>query len=240
MNTELPVSPVTPVVPKKSGIIYILVLLCFSFAATSFFFFWKSTQFFQEPTASIADKKAVLNTTLSLPKDAIKLSGCVPYMGEHWAETKNIPTGPYYLIYNNKVLGIEYMFTESEVKGDRVAEKSPAEVGKYMATKNLTFAGLLKSLEMSFPIPAASFKEWTISWTPPHAALVASHYDVHMYLIDKKERDTICPDATAEGALPPDLYNELQKRGIAVPHSEAPAPSKTTTTVTPKQIINNN
>jgi hypothetical protein len=48
---------------------------------------------------------------VTLPEDAQKLSDLVPSMGEHWANPKNLPIGPIYLVHDGEVIGMEYMFT---------------------------------------------------------------------------------------------------------------------------------
>lgn len=46
---------------------------------------------------------------------AEQISPHVPHMGEHWAETGNLPTGPIYCVIEGRVVCVEYMFTAEDL-----------------------------------------------------------------------------------------------------------------------------
>jgi hypothetical protein len=170
-----------------------------------------------KPAATAIPVNAALNATVTLPADAVRISGCIAHEGEHWVQKDKLHTGPFYVTYNSKVVGIEYMFKESDIPGKNFAYSSPVEAMEYLQSNHLSLSGLVHSLETEFDVPQMLVKDWTFHWTPPHAGLVEPHIDVHFFLVDKAERETICPDATFEEILPADLYQDLKNRGVEVP-----------------------
>lgn len=157
-------------------------------------------------------------TSMTIPPNAVRISGCIAHEGEHWVERDKIPNGPFYVVYNGKVTAIEYMFKDTEVPGEDFAHKSQQDALEYLQSNKLNLSGLVHQLDKPFEVPPnVAIKSWSIHWTPPHAGFVEPHYDVHLYLVDAAEKETICPDSTFENVLPSDLYEELKNQGIAVP-----------------------
>ena len=49
------------------------------------------------------------------PPGVIKLSDCVPNMGEHWANPAGMPLGPIYTVYGGRLISIEYMLSQADI-----------------------------------------------------------------------------------------------------------------------------
>lgn len=157
---------------------------------------------------------------LTLPPDAVKTSECVPYMGEHWVQLKNLPRGPHYITNAGKLIGIEYMFATTEIPGNELAHMTPQQGQKYVQENKLTFGDILKQSipdHIDMPVNLNQIKTWDIEWAPPHVGFVEPHYDVHFYFVEKSELKTLCPDAAFGSELPPEMAENLKKLGVAVP-----------------------
>ncbi len=160
---------------------------------------------------------------VNLPSNAVKLSGCVPHMGEHWVDPEQLPKGPIYFTNNGKVIGIEYMISPDDIPNEQLAKAaSPQEAIAYMQQNNLTFADTV------FPHYTRDLKGYDVNfmsleWTMPHAGFVAPHYDLHFYFIDKSEVDAICPDSKIENIDTPEIRQRLDELNIPYPGSEQQA-----------------
>jgi hypothetical protein len=160
------------------------------------------------------------NTTLTLPSDAVKISGCVPFEGEHWVSPKDIKHGPYYIMEKGKVLGIEFMFSPEDISGEKYTKMGPEQFVAHMQQNNLEFKDVVNDIRsFNFDTLGINVKYFDLHWTPPHAGSVHPHYDMHMYIVDKSEMDLVCPDSTMEEAFATDLYPELIKSNIPVPQA---------------------
>ncbi|MEE8400969.1 MAG: hypothetical protein V3R86_02290 [Candidatus Hydrothermarchaeaceae archaeon] len=115
-------------------------------------------------------------TALALPTEAIKLSEVIPGMGEHWANPGNLPFGPVYLVYNGKVIGLEYMMHEDELKANPITLPSGEVVGKPVTMQTLDQD--IDHADLAY-MPAG------------HEGDEAPHYDVHMYFISQEEQSKI-------------------------------------------------
>jgi hypothetical protein len=167
-------------------------------------------------------KPAAVTTTtdtVKLPSNAVKISDCVPLMGEHWVVLSNIPRGPYYVTYQNKVIGIEYMFKPDEIPGDKLSHMSADEAKAYIQKNNLSFADLIREVipkRIDWP-QGSQVKTWDIEWSGPHTGLLVPHYDLHYYFISQAELSQVCPDATLGSELPPQMAKELKALGVPLP-----------------------
>lgn len=199
--------PAKPFTPAKHTNYYPLLLaLVALLGATSLFLYFAGT-----------GSSAAKAQTITLPPDAVKISGCIPHEGEHWVRVPDLPNGPFYVTYNNQVTAFEYMVFEDKIPGKEFAHMPASQAMEYMQKNNLSLSDLVKNLSEGFPLPPVSFKKMTLHWTPPHAGLTVPHYDMHFYLWDNAQLDQICPDAAIESTLPQDLVKDLMNRGIDVP-----------------------
>lgn len=165
------------------------------------------------------DETTKTSTTIVLPEDAIKVSECVPFMGDHWLQLDKLPNGPMYITHNGEVVGIEYMLIPDEIPGKETAMMSQAELSQYMAENNLSFADLMEQDHNHFDLFNQQYESWDIHWTQPHAGLPVPHYDIHFYFISEEERAGICPDAQPQDITPPELIEELIKLGVPLPET---------------------
>ena len=202
--------------PKSSHLAtYILLLLTVFFFGVSGVLVYKLYM-----TPKVADKtntKSAPVAQISIPKDAVKISGCISHEGEHWVQPQNLPNGPFYVSYNNKVIAFEYMLSPDQIPGNDVAHMSPGDTMKYLQDNKLTLSDFVHQLDKTYELPATIIKDFSMHWTPPHAGFVIPHYDIHFYLVDKSERDQVCPQSTFDDILPSSMVQDLKQRGIALP-----------------------
>jgi hypothetical protein len=59
---------------------------------------------------------------LKVPSDATMIAQCATGEGTQYVLPKNIPQGPIYNVWNNKVTGVEYMLGESEIANLRTQD----------------------------------------------------------------------------------------------------------------------
>lgn len=161
---------------------------------------------------------------VSVPADAIKISGCIPFEGEHLVRVEDLPHGPFYVAHEGKVIAIEYMFEPKEIPGEDLVKMPPQEFGAYMQKQQLSVADLVEQLHFGFDLFGNEYKDFNFNWAPPHAGLVAPHYDIHFYLVDESERAKICPDAQIQDIAPPELLKRLSELGVPLPPAPEGAP----------------
>lgn len=173
---------------------------------------------------TVSKQEAEKKKDVKLPANAVKLSGCVPYMGEHWAVPETLPKGPLYFTNNGKVIGIEYMIGPDEIPNEELAKaKSPQEAIAYMQKNNLTFADTVYP-HFTRDLEGYDIKFMSLEWTQPHAGYVAPHYDLHYYFIDRNEVDQICPDSKIENIDTPEIRQKLDELNIPYPGSQQQTP----------------
>ena len=128
------------------------------------------------PEASILDDSEKATAELSIPSDAIKLSECVPNMGEHHANPADMPFGPIYLVDKGKVIGIEYMMHEDELEGNIL------DIGGHKTGKPIVM-----------PAFDIAFDHVELNYNPEgHEGDEEAHYDLHMYLVSSEEQAKAC------------------------------------------------
>lgn len=127
---------------------------------------------------------------MKLPEGAVKLSDAVPAMGEHWANPKDLPLGPIYLVWQGKVIGIEYMFKLDMMSAAPAGPPSPTgEVSFNYSTPNL-------------PLFGQKIDHLTIAYMPDgHEGFKVPHYDVHFYFISPADRYKIILNIPAPPAV---------------------------------------
>lgn len=157
--------------------------------------------------------------TTSLPSDAVQVSGCIPHMGEHWVKLSDLPAGPYYLVNQGRVLGLEYMFKTNDVPNEVGSHMSAADKRKFAMENKLTFSDAVKAaIPSHIDLPVTTpINTWDLEWSAPHAGLIEPHYDVHFYFVKQAELENVCPDAAFGSDLPPEMATELQRLGVPLP-----------------------
>ncbi|GAB5602529.1 hypothetical protein FJNA_10540 [Thermus sp. FJN-A] len=107
---------------------------------------------------------------LGLPEGTVQISPCVPGMGEHWANPKDLPFGPIYGVVGDRVIFVEVMIAQS----DLVAGKS--------------WTNLLS------PFRGHRIDHVDIEFQPHgHEGYEIPHYDVHAYFVPHAEHLAYCP-----------------------------------------------
>jgi len=115
-------------------------------------------------------------TKIILPSDTIKVSECVPNMGEHWTNPANLPTGPIYLVDNGKVVGVEYGIDEEGLEKNIVV-----------------IAGERVGKPFIIPTQSLKFDHIELNYMPEgHEGEEEPHYDIHMYIISQEEQQKLC------------------------------------------------
>ena len=164
--------------------------------------------------------QAPVKKMVQLPTDAVKISECVPAMGEHWVRPQDIPNGPYYVVDQGKVIGLEYMFKYAELPGEKVARMTLPQFEKYMKDNNLTLKDSVMANDISFDLIDSEYKTVTLSWTAPHAGFPEPHIDMHAYLLPEDEIANICPNVGLDQVYSPEVIKTIQEKNIPFP--EAP------------------
>ncbi len=111
--------------------------------------------------------------SVTLPKEAVELSELVPGMGEHWANPANLPVGPIYLVHDEEVIGVEYMFTTDLMKEITVPGPKGEETFKHLP--GLPVGAYVNHMEIEF-------------MSQGHEGFEVPHFDVHVYFISALER----------------------------------------------------
>jgi hypothetical protein len=197
---------------KSSGpllpIIFLLIIIGFGYVIYQWFTIDRELK-----EMKVKEQQRIESETITLPPDAVKTSGCVAHMGEHWARPSDLPFGPIYTVYKGKVISIEYMFKSTDVPGEVLAKGSPEFAMKYMKDNNLSFGDIFRP-HFTFNLNNLKYKFANLEWTQPHAGFLEPHYDLHFFIISKDELEAVCPNATIQDAQNPDIEHELDKYNI--------------------------
>ena len=157
--------------------------------------------------------------TFKLPEKAVKISECLPFMGEHWVEPDKLPFGPMYVMNGGMLMSLEYMFTPDKFLGEDFVKLPPQEVEKYLKDRNMTWADYFRDYKIVIDLPDLDkkYKSIEIAWSPPHAGLVEPHYDVHVGFEEESDMSDVCPDANVYDSFAPSLLESIRKNNIQIP-----------------------
>ncbi len=108
-----------------------------------------------------------------LPEGAVKLSPVVPGMGEHWAVPSQLPTGPIYMVYEGRVIGVEFM-----VKSEWMSKAQPGPDTMRVLTGDTKINALVDHITIEY-------------LEHGHEGAEEPHYDMHLYFITEDERQNI-------------------------------------------------
>lgn len=123
-----------------------------------------------EQLAAMAERAA----QLGLPEGVVQISPCVPTMGEHWADPKNMPLGPIYGVMNDEVVFVELM---------------PAQAD---------FAEGKSWHEVLVPPAGQTIHHVDFDYLPQgHEGYEVPHYDIHAYFVPHDEHMAFCPPDAA-------------------------------------------
>ncbi len=130
--------------------------------------------------AELQSVKSELDTMklVTLPEGAGRLSELVPQMGEHWGNVADLPVGPIYLVHDEEVIGVEYMFTTDLMKEITVPGPEGEETFKHLP--GLPVGAYVNHMEIEF-MPQG------------HEGFEVPHFDVHLYFISAEERQELVP-----------------------------------------------
>lgn len=104
-----------------------------------------------------------------LPAGYVMVSPCIPQMGEHWANPKNMQA-PIYGVYHGKVVFSEIMVPKAQFE-------------KGFNYENLT------------ALPGHSIQHVDIEYEPHgHPGMTFPHYDIHAYYVSHAEHMAYCPN----------------------------------------------
>ncbi|HVA28113.1 MAG TPA: hypothetical protein VNF68_08030 [Candidatus Baltobacteraceae bacterium] len=114
-----------------------------------------------------------------IPADALMLSPCIASMGEHWANPKNLPTGPIYGVWQGKPVFSEIM----------------------VSVKQLDHGFSWDNLRA---LPGYTIDHVNFEFEPHgHAGFPVPHYDVHAYYVSPAAEAKICPKGIPDPAMKP-------------------------------------
>ncbi len=115
---------------------------------------------------------------IKLPEGLITEGGVVPGMGEHWFNPAQMPLGPIYLVHEEEVIGVEYMWSEDMMQDVSIPTPDGA----------VEFKALV-------PLPVGVVVDHvTVALMPlGHEGFEVPHWDIHMYFITQAEVAAITP-----------------------------------------------
>lgn len=106
---------------------------------------------------------------LGLPAGVIQITPCVPGMGEHWANPRDLPFGPIYGVMNDRVVFVEVMIDQKD----------------FAAGKSWT--------DQLKPVAGRKIDHVNIEFQPAgHEGFEVPHYDVHAYFVPLAEHNAYC------------------------------------------------
>ncbi|MBI3968943.1 MAG: hypothetical protein HY329_25165 [Chloroflexi bacterium] len=116
------------------------------------------------------------------PAGVIRVSGCVPNMGEHWANPAQLPMGPIYTVDNGRLISIEYMPSQEFFRS-----------GQSVLDLPFTYHGT------QLPINHAN-----VEFQPRgHEGYEVPHYDMHFHVVSfAEERAITCQQSAFPLPLP--------------------------------------
>lgn len=111
------------------------------------------------------------------PATAVRFSPCIAKMGEHWADPKNITTGPIYGAWQGKPV-----FTELIVTLDQLQ-------------KGFSYVNIRA-------LPGYTIDHVDFEFEPHgHGGFPVPDYNIHAYYVSPEMQATICPDGRPKAAL---------------------------------------
>jgi hypothetical protein len=112
---------------------------------------------------------------LKVPSDATMIAQCATGEGTQYVLPKNIPQGPIYNVWNNKVTGVEYMLGESEIAN--------------LKTQDLTMMG-------------QKYDHIDVMYEPVgHAGFTEPHYHVILSFIPYSEEQKITCGSSSSSSM---------------------------------------
>jgi hypothetical protein len=112
-----------------------------------------------------------------IPQDAVMVSPCIASMGEHWANPRDLPTGPIYGVWQNKPVFTEIMVTVKQLQD------------------GFSYADI-------HALPGYTIDHIDFAFEPHgHPGLPVPHYDLHAYYVSPAVEATICPHGTPDPAM---------------------------------------
>ena len=202
---------------KKLVIVFIIISYI-TLAATVYYLFQQNQRAATLITSSNNTPVMPVKKEINIPNDAVKISECVPNMGEHWVRPADIPAGPYYVVNKGKVVGLEYMFKSEDIPGEKAAKLAFPDFLKYLKTNNYSLQDYVKVNEKIYSLlKGYEYESIHIAWTAPHAGFTVPHIDMHIFLIPQDQIDAICPNVTLDQVDSPDVLKTLKENNIPYP-----------------------
>lgn len=117
-----------------------------------------------KPAAKVAPNSPATQATasLELPKNATAIAECAVGRGKQYALPKDIPTGPVYNVWNNKVIGIEFMVGRDELLSQN---KTLVNLPLHGVAYDHVNIGLLSQGHAGYPEPHYHVDVFTVSNT---------------------------------------------------------------------------
>lgn len=119
----------------------------------------------------IITKKINDPSAFQLPRDAVVIQSCSDHRGKLYIRPQDIPMGPVYMVYNNRIIGIEYMLEKEDFMTGRSYDNLLA---MNMQIDHMD-TGLLSN---------------------GHIGFVKPHYHIDLYAVDRQFEDAIICNKT--------------------------------------------
>jgi hypothetical protein len=198
----------------KSVLLGILLVAAIGSSVAAFLFYQD-----KQKLTAILETPPVDTSAVTLPEDAVKISECVPFEGEHYVQPSKLPDGPFYVAYEGKVSAVEFMFTPDRIPNEKGAKMDPKEAMEMIQKNKLSLADLVLVHNFEFDLMNLRYKSITLTWASPHSGLTKPHYDLHLFFVDKAEAKSICPDSKLEDVYSQEVMDNIQKYKIPFPAS---------------------
>ncbi len=165
--------PVPPSVNKGPNYLVMLVVLVVGVVLGYLVF-----RFYPNKSSSAPAPK-VENSLTALPNDAVLIQHCADHKGALYIKPNDIPVGPVYMIFNNALIGIEYMLGKDDFLNGK-SYQNLAGLGVKVDHVNI---GLLSQ---------------------GHEGYTAPHYHVDLYNVSRTtEQGILCPGSSPAAAATP-------------------------------------
>jgi hypothetical protein len=137
------------------------------------------TAIFRAGTAEAALPSQPAIHPAGIPASALLLSPCIATMGEHWADPKNVPSGPIYGVWQGKPVFTEIMVSVTQLEN------------------GVSYANLRA-------LPGYTIDHVDFEFEPHgHKGFPIPHYDIHAFYVSPDEQSKICPDGIPDSAMKP-------------------------------------
>lgn len=125
-----------------------------------------------QPSPEAMEEMRQQASELGLPEGTIRLTPCVPGMGEHWANPDDMPLGPIFGVHEGQLTFVEIMPSQEAFESGE------------------------SWIDVLQPIEGYEIDHVDIEFVEGgHEGYEVNHYDIHAYFMSHEAHLEICPEA---------------------------------------------